>query len=79
MDIAPGLGWGETAADKDEQSICGAGSGHKKDHCLLVGGGEIKAGCMEVVTSEQDLEGKLGSGLMESIGAERPWSRGHKG
>lgn len=78
MDIASGMGWGDTAAVEDDQSICGAGSGHK-DHCLLVGGGEIKAGCMEVVTSEQGLEGKLGSGLMESIGAEGPWSRGHRG
>lgn len=34
---------------------------------------------MEVVTSEQSLERKMRSGLMETVGTEAPWSSGHRG
>lgn len=46
---------------------------------LLSFGGdeEIRGVYMEVVTSEQS--GRIGSGHKETVGAEGPWSKGHKG
>ena len=53
--------------------------GGAQEGLLSFGGGEeIRVGYMEVVTSEQSGR-RISSGHKETVGAEGPWSKEHRG